>query len=61
MAYELRKAWDTFGDIDQIQKYRKSFLGLGMVAQRRGYCGNYTANDLRDTCKNASITKRQVS
>jgi len=62
MAYELRKAWDTLGDVDgnEIWKYRKSFLGIGMVAQRRGDCGNYTANDLRDTCKNASIPKRNA-
>ncbi|MGA9566549.1 MAG: hypothetical protein WBS19_13565 [Candidatus Korobacteraceae bacterium] len=57
-AYELRKGWDDFGDTDEIWKYRKSFLGIGQIAQGEGDCGIFTADDLRDSCKNAGISKR---
>lgn len=60
-AYEIRKAWDDFGDTEEVWKYRKSFLGIGQIAGGRGTSGQYTANDLREVCKTAGIARRTTT
>jgi len=60
-AYELRKNWDDVGDItdpSELERYRKSFLGIGRVSKGEGFWGNCTADDLRQMCKDLRVERR---
>lgn len=56
-AYEMRKAWDDFGDNEEPWRYRKSFAAIGSVVQS-GSWKKFSADDLRETCKRLNVLKR---
>lgn len=60
-AYELRKNWDDVGDITdpaELERYRKSFRGIGRVSKGEGFWGCCTADDLRQMCGDIGVTRR---
>ncbi|MFI5115397.1 MAG: hypothetical protein ACHP8B_01730 [Terriglobales bacterium] len=60
-AYEIYKGWHDFGDVEEIWKYRKSFVGLGKAANGEGYWGRLTADDVRLICESLGVSKhRQI-
>ena len=57
-AYEMRKAWDDFGDLEEVWKYRKSFQGISGAAKGQGYWGQVKPEDLIKVCEEQNVPKR---